>query len=369
MKPRQFSHDQGIEFYAELRSRADAYFKENGIVRTGNRRMKFKIVLYLGLVVASYAMLLMSPSVSYFALNYFFFGISLLLVFFNIAHDAAHGVAVKNKRFNQFLFVLTFQFLGQNPFLWGKNHTDSHHMFPNVEESDVDVLNVAGMRVTESVPLKRYHRYQYLYVPLYYMFYSINWLFFRNILSLFNYTARTISTKMSVSETLWLLFFKVCFFGYMLIIPMLILPFGWFPVLMVFLGVQMIISLVVLSVLIISHLSDYVEHPVPDEANTLEMSWAKMQLTTCIDYGVGNRFFRWTLGGFNTHAIHHLFPDVCHVHHKALIPIVRELSKKYDIPYIELSYWEAVRSHFRFLKKMGSPYPNIPVAYSNWNSE
>lgn len=326
--------------------------------------MKFKIAFCLLLVIATYSMLLMSPSIDFFALFYLFFGISLLLVFFNIAHDSAHGVALKNKRINKVLFLISFQFLGQNPFLWGRNHIESHHMYPNVEESDVDVLNVFGMRVTESVELKWFHRYQFIYVPFYYMFYSINWLFFRNILSLFNYTARTISTKISPIETAWLLFFKACFFFYMLILPIMILPFSWISILLVFLGCQLIVSLVVLSVLIISHLSDYVEHPTPDEANNLNLSWAKMQLTTCIDYGVNSRFFRWTLGGFNTHAVHHLFPDVCHVHHRALIPIVRELAEKHDIPYIEISYGEAVRSHFRFLKKMGTQTPDIPISYS-----
>ena len=364
MKTREFSSDNGIQFYADLRARADEYFREKKISRTGNNLMKFKIVFYFLLVIASYTLLMLSPSILYFALFYLLFGVSVVLVFFNIAHDAAHGVAVKNKKINKVLFLITFQFLGQNPFLWGKNHTESHHMYPNVEESDVDVLNVFGMRVTESVELKWFHRYQFIYMPFYYMFYSINWLFFRNILSLFNYTSRTISTKISAKETVWLLFFKVCFFFYMLIIPILVLPFDWVSILLVFLACQVVISLVVLSVLIISHMSDYVVHPRPDETNNMNQSWAKMQLTTCIDYGVNSRFFRWTLGGFNTHAVHHLFPDVCHVHHRALIPIVRELAKKHDISYIELSYAEAIRSHFRFLKKMGTPTPDIPIAYS-----
>ncbi len=364
MKSRTFSTDNGVAFYAELRSRADDYFLKNNISRTGNRLMKFKIAFCLFFVVASYALLLTSPTISYFALFYLLFGISLLLIFFNVAHDAAHGVAVKSKRVNKVLFLISFQFLGQNPFLWGRNHTESHHVYPNVEESDVDVLNVFGMRVTESVELKWFHRYQFMYMPLYYMFYSINWLFFRNILSLFNYTARTISIKISPKEMAWLIFFKVSFFFYMLILPIIILPFNWVSILFVFLGCQIVVSLVVLSVLIISHMSDYVDHPIPDSNNKLNVSWAKMQLTTCVDYGVNSRFFRWTLGGFNTHAVHHLFPDVCHVHHRALVPIVRELAEKYEIPYIEISYAEAVRSHFRFLKKMGTPTPNIPISYS-----
>jgi len=174
MKSRTFSTDNGIAFYSELRSRADEYFRENGILRTGNRLMKFKIAFYLTLVISTYGLLLLSPSIAYFSLFYLFFGISLLLVFFNIAHDAAHGVAVKNKKVNKVLFLISFQFLGQNPFLWGRNHTESHHMYPNVEESDVDVLNVFGMRVTESAELKWFHRYQFIYVPFYYMFYPIN---------------------------------------------------------------------------------------------------------------------------------------------------------------------------------------------------
>lgn len=363
MKSRIYSTDNGVDFYAELRARADQYFRDNNISRTGDSFMKLKIVSLFSLLILSYTFMLASQTMLFFSLSYLLFGVSVLLLFFNIAHDAAHGVAVRNKKLNKLLFLTSFQLLGQNPFLWGKNHTESHHMYPNVEESDVDVLNVAGMRVTESVELRWYHRYQFIYVPFYYMFYSINWLFFRNILSLFNYTSRTISTKISFKETAWLLFFKVCFFFYMLILPILVLPFDWASVLMVFLACQLIVSLVVLSVLIISHLSDYVDHPVPDESNHLNISWAKMQLTTCIDYGVNSKFFRWTLGGFNTHAVHHLFPDVCHVHHHALIPIVRELAEKHDIPYIEISYFEAIRSHFRFLKKMGTSTPNIPITY------
>lgn len=363
MKARLFTNDNGIAFFAELRERSDTYFRENALARSGNWRMKVKIVLFLSLVFLTYMNLLMSTSVVVFALNYFFFSISVILSFFNIAHDAAHGVAVKNRRLNRVLFLISFQFLGQNPFLWGRNHVDSHHMYPNVEESDVDVLNVFGMRVTKRAELKWFHRYQQFYVPFYYLFYSINWLFFRNILSIFNYTARTISTHVSPMEMAWLLFFKACFFFYLLILPIMILPFSGWAILLVFVCVQMLISLVVLSVLIISHLSDYVVHPTPDEGNNLNVSWAKMQLTTCIDYGVDSRFFRWTLGGFNTHTVHHLFPDVCHVHHRALIPMVRELAAKHGIDYIEVSYFEALRSHLRFLRKMGTADPAIPIAY------
>ena len=36
-----------------------------------------------------------------------------------------------------------------------------------------------------------------------------------------------------------------------------------------------------------------------------------------------------------------------------LLPIFREVAKKHGMTYIEMSYPEAIKSHFRFLKSMG----------------
>jgi linoleoyl-CoA desaturase len=97
-----------------------------------------------------------------------------------------------------------------------------------------------------------------------------------------------------------------------------------------------------------------VAHPLPDEDNRLDMSWPKLQMCTSVDYNADSVFFNWTLGGFNAHALHHLLPNVSHVHYLDILPIFRELAKKHGLTYIEMPYGKTLVAHFRFLKTIGS---------------
>ena len=132
------------------------------------------------------------------------------------------------------------------------------------------------------------------------------------------------------------------------------MSFGWQAVLLAFLLNHFMVSLLFVGVLGVSHLSDYVEHPVPNQDNRLNMSWPKLQMRTSVDYNADSTFFNWTLGGFNAHALHHLLPNICHVHYLEILPIFRELAKKHGLNYMEMSYRKSLASHFRFLKVMGT---------------
>jgi linoleoyl-CoA desaturase len=83
------------------------------------------------------------------------------------------------------------------------------------------------------------------------------------------------------------------------------------------------------------------------------MSWPKLQMVTSVDYNAGSMFCNWTLGGFNAHALHHLLPNICHVHYVKIVPIFRQTAKEFGIEYMEMPYHKALMAHFRFLKKMG----------------
>jgi linoleoyl-CoA desaturase len=154
MKKLHFARDEGSAFYKELRERIDEYFLDEGIAKTGNRVMLFKIVLYFGLSILFYVMMLNAGSLVAFYASYLLMGLSVLLTAFNVSHDAAHGVAVKSKFWNRLLFQFSFNLQGNNAYVWGKNHTESHHLYTNVEGSDIDVLNNPLVRMTDSQPLK-----------------------------------------------------------------------------------------------------------------------------------------------------------------------------------------------------------------------
>jgi linoleoyl-CoA desaturase len=363
MNKLKFHKDAGTGFYQDLKIELEKHFSGKDIAKEGNHIMRFKIFLYFGLDILFYTFMMNSTSLGWFYVFYLLLGLSILLTAFNISHDAAHGVAVKSKFWNKLLFQLSFQLQGNNAYVWGKNHNESHHLYTNIEGSDIDVLNNPLVRMTDTQPLKWYHRFQHLYTPFLYLLYSINWFLFRETLMIFNYSSRTIKITIPKIEVAKLVFFKLFYIGYMILVPALVLPFGWGPVLLAFLLNHFMVSVIFVAVLGVSHLSDYVDHPKPDKEGNLAMSWPMLQMRTSVDYNADSVFFNWTLGGFNAHALHHLLPNISHVHYLEILPIFREVCKKHGIVYMEMPYHKALASHFRFLKKMGRQDAPQPLAF------
>jgi linoleoyl-CoA desaturase len=364
MNKLKFSKDEGSEFYKELNERVEHYFSEKQIPKTGNMIMIFKIILYFSLDILFYGLMITSTSALGFYTFYLLMGLSVLLTAFNISHDAAHGVAVKSKFWNKLLFSISFNLQGNNAYVWGKNHNESHHLYTNIEGSDIDVLNNPLFRMTESQELKWFHRYQFIYAPFLYLLYSINWFFFRETLMLFNFSSRTIKIEIPRNEVVKLIVYKLLYIGYMIVLPIILLPFGWQSIMMAFVLNHFLVSILFVGVLGVSHLSDYVEHPVPDANNKLNMSWPKLQMCTSVDYNADSIFFNWTLGGFNAHALHHLLPNICHVHYLEILPIFKELAQKHGLNYMEMPYRQSLASHFRFLKGMGAHQTFKPAPFA-----
>jgi linoleoyl-CoA desaturase len=363
MNKLKFTKDEGSDFYKELNESVEQYFAEKGISKTGNNIMLFKIILYFSLDILFYGLMMTSTTVFSFYAFYLLMGLSVLLTAFNVSHDAAHGVAVKSKFWNQILFSLSFNLQGNNAYVWGKNHNESHHLYTNIEGSDIDVLNNPLFRMTESQDLKWFHRFQFIYAPFLYLFYSLNWFFFRETLMLLNYSSRTIKIEIPKNEVIKLVIYKLLYIGYMILLPVYFLPFGWATVLMAFLLNHFMVSLIFVGVLGVSHLSDYVAHPVPDSDHKLNMSWPKLQMCTSVDYNADSVFFNWTLGGFNAHALHHLLPNICHIHYLEILPMFRAIAKKHGLTYMEMPYPKSLAAHFRFLKGMGTYKRFKPIPF------
>lgn len=360
----KYIKDEGTEFYKELIDRTDQYFAQKGIHKFGNRILYFKIGLYFGLVFLFYFLMISSSSLSVFYICYLLMGLSVLLTAFNVSHDASHGVAVRSRFWNKILFQLSFNLQGNNAYVWGKNHTESHHLYTNVEGSDIDVLNNPLIRMTENQTLQWFHRFQYLYAPLLSLLYSLNWFFLREFLMIFRYSSRTIKIDIPPVEIVKLVFFKLVYLNYMLLLPIYFLPFGWVHVILAFILNHFMVSVIFTSVLGVSHLSDYVVHPNPDAEGRLNMSWPKLQMVTSVDYNAESKFFNWVLGGFNAHTLHHILPNISHVHYIEILPIFKETAAKHGITYMNMPYSEAWASHNRFLYKMGHQQKISRVNYA-----
>lgn len=352
MQKLRFSKDRGQAFHQLFRQRAGAILARAGRNRYANGAMKRKIAFYLLAIAISYSLVLVSANKTVFFTAYLFCSLLVLLSVFNISHDAAHDALFPNKKWNRILYQLSFTLLGNNAWVWKKYHIESHHLYTNVHGSDIDVLENPLLRMTEQQPWKPWHRFQWLYAPVLYLFYSLNWCLVRELLLLFGYSSRTIQVQLPRRELLILVCSKLFYFGYTIALPAIISPFGWQFAVTAFLLSHFLISLVIVAVLSVSHLSEFADHPVAQDGQ-VEESWACLQMRTSVDYHAESRALNFILGGFNAHALHHLLPNTCHIHYPLLVNALRQTAAEFGIPYNEMSYGRALKAHFTFLKQMG----------------
>jgi len=139
--------------------------------------MHCKIALYFSLGVLFYVLLLNAGSLTTFYIFYLLLGLSVLLTALIFRTMRRNGVAVKSKYWNKILFQLSFNLQGNNAYVWGKNHNESHHLYTNIEAVILMYWIILLVRMIDTQPLKWFHRFQYLYVPVLYLLYSLKLVF------------------------------------------------------------------------------------------------------------------------------------------------------------------------------------------------
>ena len=101
-------------------------------------------------------------------------------------------------------------------------------------------------------------------------------------------------------------------------------------------------------------------HQVEDGGLKLDSTRLEHQLESTANFGVNNRLLTYLCGGLNFQIEHHLFPNICHVHYKALSKIVKETAQEYNISYrADMTFGDALKIHTSTLKNLGRPAPEL----------
>ena len=180
MKKIQFKIDeQDHQFLRTLRQRVNQYFKDHNIKKTGNAFSQMKAAFLLLVYVFIFVAIFFSTNLWQVYLWYGLLGIVTIFVALNIAHDAAHSTFSNQAWVNQ-LFLYTFDFLGASGYMWKMKHVHSHHPHVNIPNMDGDIKQSNLVRIFPNAPFLKFHKYQYLYMPFLYAFYTLIWLCFRD---------------------------------------------------------------------------------------------------------------------------------------------------------------------------------------------
>jgi linoleoyl-CoA desaturase len=116
---------------------------------------------------------------------------------------------------------------------------------------------------------------------------------------------------------------------------------------------HVVAALFFIHVLIATHLCMETQFPVVDENGYLPGDYYVHQLATSLDYSPTSKICNWFLGGFNSHAAHHLYPKLPHTTYTVLSKYIEQRAKQFNIPYNKLDLVSAIRSHYKYLRMMG----------------
>ncbi len=346
------------DFSTTLNKRVNDYFNRNGIRRYANLEMVVKTICMFTIYLVPYLLIVTGVFTSTWTLM-----LALLLmsigtagIGLSVMHDANHGAYSKRNWINA-VVGYSLNLVGANAFNWKIQHNVLHHTFTNVHEEDEDISPRGISRLTPHSPWKRIHKYQFIYAWFLYGFMTIVWLFFKDFVRIVHYHKTGLAKKQKAriaQEWVILVASKLVYIGYIFVIPVLLTSLLWWQVLVGVVVMHYIAGFMLAIIFQPAHVIEGTEFPLPATDNVLQNNWAVHQLLTTTNFGNGNRWFSWYVGGLNFQIEHHLFPNVCHVHYRSIQPIVKETAEEFGLPYKSTrTFFGALVKHARLLKQLG----------------
>jgi linoleoyl-CoA desaturase len=360
---------QNVGFRKELNKRVDAYFNSKNIAPRDNPAMYVKTAIILSWVVSAWTLTLFGPPIIWLKIaGCVLLGLGIAGVGFSVGHDANHG-GYSSKKWVNTIVGLTYDVIGLSSFLWKYRHNYLHHTYTNILGHDVEIHGDDLVRMSPYMERKWYHKFQYLFINLIYTIIPFYWSFADLYLVFFKgkYYDHKIP-KLKPSELFILLAGKFVSLGLFVGIPIFV---GYSPlqVLVGFSIVYMTYGLTICNVFMLAHVLEGAEFIQPDpESNQIEDEWAIFQIKTTVDFAPNNLLLNWYVGGLNYQVVHHLFPQICHIHYPKIAPILAEVCEEFGVKYNTYpTLRKAIAANYRWLKRMGTePTKSYPEVATVW---
>jgi len=357
----KFINKEKTDFFGTVRKRVDKYFEDTGISRHANAAMIFKTIGMFTMFFGPYALIL-TNSFSPWAM----FGLTAIMGFgvagigLSVMHDANHGGYSSSATTNK-IIGYCMNLIGGCACTWKIQHNVLHHTFTNIYHHDEDLDPSGAMRFTPSADYKPMFRYQHIYATFLYGLMTMMWVLHKDFKQLKRYSDKNLIKGVRGTykkELAIIIFSKIFYYFYILLIPMLLVDISIFQWLAGFLLMHFITGVVLGYVFQMAHVIEETHFPEPKPGNSIENEWAIHQMYTTANFARKNKLLSWYVGGLNYQVEHHLFPKICHIHYSKLANIVKRTAEEFNIPYYDHpTFWSAIRSHFRLMKKLGQPNP------------
>ena len=356
----RFAPKNGEGFYDTLKKNIDDFFKQNNIAHTGNRALWWKTVAMLSLFfIPGFLIIFGVGAVSpylFFAL-WFLMGLGMVGIGCSVHHDSNHGSYSDNKTVNKIIGDVV-NVVGGYDVTWRIQHNILHHTYTNIEGLDEDIEVGGLMRFSPHSKKYKLHKFQHIYAWFLYCLLTLQWVTYKDYRLLFLYEKKGLLKKEKISlrkALIELSIYKVIYFGYILVLPIIFSGMPWQYVVAGFMVLHFTAGLGLSLIFQLAHVLESSEFPLPSDERRMENSWAIHQLLNTSNFSPRSRWMFWFVGGLNYQVEHHLFPHISHVHYPQIAKIVKSTAEQYGLPYkVMPTFVFAIREHARMLRKMGT---------------
>jgi len=353
----KFVNKEKTQFFNTLKERVDNYFKENRISQHANLSMIIKTFFMLSLYFVPY-FLIMTQGYNLLAMWFLtlVMGVGLAGIGMGIMHDANHG-AYSSFPFINKLVSISLSLVGGDNQNWKTQHNVLHHTYTNIYGHDKDIDDKGILRFTPQSKHRKVHRLQVVYVFFFYSIMSLYWTTAKDFVQFYQFIKGGQNKQKNsdrIKALLVIIGWKLFYWTYMLVLPIFFLHLTFVQVLIGFVSLHLVAGLILSIVFQLAHVVEDTQFPVPDTNGIIENEWAIHQLNTTVDFARDNKLVTFFVGGLNFQAIHHLFPQICHVHYPEIAPIVEQTAKEFGIKYLyNESLTSAFISHVRLISQLG----------------
>jgi linoleoyl-CoA desaturase len=342
-------------FRQDVEARVAAYFDATGLDRRGGARMALKTATILLWLASSYLALVFLAS-TWWQAGLLATSVALAMagVGFCVMHDGNHGAYSSHRWVNK-AAALSLNLLGGCAYFWHFKHNIAHHTFPNVTGSDDDFNVGPAGRLSPRDRHRPFHRFQHIYIWGLYALLAIEWQTTGDFRTMWKPgVADTAYARPRGWEQVYFWIGKASFYVLAFVVPLQ--RHGVGAVVGTYLFTGAVLGLTLATVFQLAHCVQEADFPDPVAGTRrIDNDWHTHQVETTVDFARDDRLLTWYLGGLNFQIEHHLFPKICHLHYPAISPIVEAACRAHGVRYVSHARMrDALRSHLRFLRKLGS---------------
>jgi len=371
----QFSFDDS-DFYSSVKTKVLQYFKEKNVNHKASK---------LGLLAGFFNIFMLFVLCWYTYVEGVLFaamlhGIARGMIIVCTTHAASHFSFSTSSRLNDFTHAVCMVFAGTTPKQWSTKHSLAHHVSTNINPEDEDTMWPIKL-VLRGHKRFWFHKYQHLYMWIFYPFTVIFWTLSSAIKIVLSYFGGGLyegvhevvfHKKRERIETAAVILLTL---AHRFVIPLILLPF-WRAM------AVMALSEGITSLWFV--LQFVVNHEIPDCVQFSEefdkqlerqtegrhskkgtekqekqekkqekpnMDWGEFQVRSSHNYGLGSDLWLHCSGGLNYQIEHHLFPSVHYSWYKDISQIVQETCAQFSLPYPQSSnFFSALAQHYQLLK-------------------